>query len=134
MYPNTYNLSIWFSKGITSKSLSHNMFDYKWNSKVWVNEMNTRILKLNESCMLNNMLNENGWNRCCLNLIELIYSWSWKIVVIDFLLEVRSPLTISRTAVLTWANDRWTKFQIVRSSFATVTAIANYFSKIIDLA
>ena len=78
VYPNTYNLLTWFYKK-----------DYKWISLtqyVWsqvkaqcVNEWDEyKDLKLNESCILNILLNDDRWNTSCLNWIELIYSWSWK--------------------------------------------------------
>ena len=40
--------------------------------------------------MLNDFLNNNVMINSYLNLIKLIYSWSWKLAVIDFLLEVGS--------------------------------------------
>ena len=78
-------------------------------------------LKLNESCMLNNLLNDNVVINPCLNLIEIIYSWSWKLAIIDFLLEVESPLTRSQITILTWASDHWTDFQIVGSPLSSTT-------------
>ena len=63
-----------------------------------MNEYNN--LKLNESCMLNSFLNDKSWNHYCLCLNEHFYSLSYKLAVTGNLLEVRSPLTRSRIAVL----------------------------------
>ena len=73
VYPNTYNLLTWFYKK-----------DYKWiflTQCVWsqvkaqcVNEWDEyKDLKLNESCILNILLNDDCWKSPCLNLNELIY-------------------------------------------------------------
>ena len=51
-----------------------------------------------------------------------------KLVVIDFVHEVGSPLSESRIAILTSPSYCWTKFQIVGSPFSTVIAIVNYFT------
>ena len=85
VYCNTSTLLTWFYKK-----------DYKWISLtqcVWlqmqaqcVNEWDEyKDLKLNESCILNILLNDYRWNSTYLNLNELIYRWSWKLAVIDFL-------------------------------------------------
>ena len=97
--------------------LSHNIYDYKSIPNVWINEARMN-LKLDECYILNYKLNDNVVINQCLNLIELIYSWSLKLAIIDFLLEVESPLTRSQISVLTGPSYRWTKFQIVRSSFS----------------
>ena len=75
-------------------------------------------LKLNECYILNYKLNDNVVINQYLNLIEFIYSCSLKLAVINFLLEVKSPLTRSQITVLTGPSYRWTKFQIVGSSFS----------------
>ena len=95
VYLNTYNLLSWFNKK-----------DYKWISLtqcVWsqmkaqcVNEWDEyNDLKLKESCILNILLNDDRWNLSCLKWIELIYSWSWKLAVIDCLPINESPLTVN---------------------------------------
>ena len=117
MYHNTYNLLTWFYKK-----------DYKWISLtqcVWsqmkaqcVNEWDEyKDLKLNESCILNILFNDDCWNFSCLNLIELIYSWSWKLVVIDFLLTIGLPLTRCRITVWLVNLTVGLNFQIVGSPF-----------------
>ena len=75
-------------------------------------------LKLKESCMLNNLLNDHCWNRCCLNLIELIYSWRWKLAVINFLLTIGSPLTRCWITVYLVNMTVGLNFQVVRSPFS----------------
>ena len=84
---------------------------------VWINEKRTN-LKLSECCILDYKLSDNVVNHSYLNLIELIYSCSWKLAVIDFLFEVGSPLTQSRNAVLTDPSYRWTEFQIIGLPFS----------------
>ena len=118
VYHNTYNLLTWFYKK-----------DYKWISLtqcVWsqmkaqcVNEWDEyKDLKLNASCILNILLNDNRWNCYYLNLIEFIYSWSWKLAVIDFLLTIGSPLTGCRIAVWLVNMIVGLNFQIVGSLFS----------------
>ena len=78
VYPNTYNLLTWFYKK-----------DYKWISLtqcVWsqvkaqcVNEWDEyKDLKLNKSCILYILFNDDPWNSSYLNWIEFIYSCTWK--------------------------------------------------------
>ena len=43
---------------------------------------------------MNFKLNDNVVINIYLNLIKLIYNWSWKIDVVDFLPEIGSSLTI----------------------------------------
>ena len=73
--------------------LSHNIYDYKSMPNVWINKARMN-LKFNECCILDYKLNDNIMINPCFNLIELIYSWSWKIAVVDFLPEIGSLLTI----------------------------------------
>ena len=97
--------------------LSHKIYDYKSMFNVWINESRTN-LKLNEYFILTYKLNDNVVIHLCLNLNEFIYSWSWKIVVINFLRKIRSLLTVYRLTVLTSQYDHWVEFQIVRSPFS----------------
>ena len=72
--------------------LSHKIYDYKSTLNAWINETKTN-LKLNDNVVINP----------CLNLIELIYRWSWKLVIINFLHTVGSPFISYRIIVLTLA-------------------------------
>ena len=72
VYPNTYNHS---KQRLQMNFLSHNVYDYKWRLKVWINETR-RSLRLNEGCIINCKLNDNSWISLYLNLIEPFYSWS----------------------------------------------------------
>ena len=60
-----------------------------WVDKEWM------CLKLFEDCIHEYKLNDNVVINPYLNLNELIYGWSWKIVVTDYLPENGSPLTIN---------------------------------------
>ena len=95
--------------------LSHNVFDYKWMLNVWIKETKTSS-KLNNNFMLNSKFNDNFWIYLCLNWIELIYSWSWKLVVIDFLLIVGLPLSRCRIAIWLVNMTVGLDFQIVGSA------------------
>ena len=110
VYPNTYNLLTWFYKK-----------DCKWIyliQCVWsqmkaqyVNEWDEyKDLKLNESCILNIFLNDNRWNSSCLNLIELIYKWSWK--TSRYWLSVRKRIVVNckRLTVYSGQSYCWAKF------------------------
>ena len=65
---------------------------------VWIDE-EWMCLKLFEDCILEYKLNDNVVIYPYLNLIELIYSWSWKLAVIDFLFEVGSPFWLVQVTV-----------------------------------
>ena len=77
---------------------SHKIYDYKYILNVWINESRTN-LNLNECCILDYKLNDNVVIHLCFNLIEFIYSWSWKLAVIDFLFEVRLPFWLVQVTV-----------------------------------
>ena len=83
--------------------LSHKMYDYKSILNVWINETITNLkhnefcildYKFNECCILDYKLNDNVVINPCLNFIELIYSWSWKMVIIDFSPDIGLSLTV----------------------------------------
>ena len=59
-----------------------------------MNKWTRMDLKLNECCILDYKLNDNVVINIFLNLIELVYSWSWKITVFDFLPEIVLSLTV----------------------------------------
>ena len=96
--------------------LSHNVFDYKWMLNVWIDE-ERMCLKFYEDCILGYKLNGRIVINLCLNLNELIYSCSWKLVIIDYLHTVGSPLARYRIAVWLVNMTVGLIFQIVGSPF-----------------
>ena len=83
---------------------------------MWIDEARM-CLKLNEDCFLKYKLSSCVVIDLCLNLNELIYSWSWKLAVIDCLHTVGSPLTRCRITVWLVNMTVGLIFQIVGSPF-----------------
>ena len=81
---------------------------------MWIDEARM-YLNLNEDCILKYKLSSHVVINSCLNLNELIYRWSWKLVIIDFLYTVGSSLT--RCQIVVWLVNMTVGliFQIVGS-------------------
>ena len=78
---------------------------------MWINEARMS-LKLYEGCILDYKLNDSVVINLCLNLNELIYSWSWKIAISDCLAVNRSLLSLNGKPFFSGQSYRWAKFQI----------------------
>ena len=83
---------------------------------VWIKETMTS-LKHNNGYMLSSKFNHNSYIYIYLNLIKLLYSWRWKLAVIDFLKEIGSPLIAISLPFWLVQMIVVLRFQIVDSSF-----------------